>query len=951
MLDKLNIEQLPPLGRDTISQALADWQASLQQQNLAVPQHPEFLDSVARVFYGSEFIRLYSLKKPMVLVDLVESGDLFSGDRRGQYFSALAIDAEIDENDLMTRLRVFRYREMIRIAWRDLAGWSDLDETLKDLTALAEVCIQKTLDVLYQKACVRRGTPTLDNGRAINLVVLGMGKLGAWELNYSSDIDLIFAFEEDGVLNDRKETTYGEFFTRLARSLVKMLDEVTAEGFVFRTDTRLRPFGDSGPLVMSFAGMENYYVTQAREWERYAMIKARQVAGDTVSGETLFEMIRPFVYRRYLDYGAFEELRALKTQINRELRRKDRMDNVKLGPGGIREIEFIGQAFQLIRGGQEPKLQQREIQKVLPLLSELEMMTPSETDTLLSAYRFLRRVENHIQEYQDRQTHDLPKSAEQQTILAFSLGFEDWDAFKQQLDAVRHDVQAIFDQVFSFSQNNEAAEEADTVWSLIDEDGQAVEKLSQAGFSDAVEVLKRLRNFRSSATINRLSAKAKTVLDKLMPEVIALAAKAENNSIALQRVLQLFEQIAGRNVYFALLQENPEALRQLIKLVAASSWITGYLGQYPSLLDELLDPRALYEPLNKPALQKMLALQLQHIPLDDEEQFMICLRHFKHQNSLRVAAADISGVIPLMVVSDYLTWIAEVVLDAVVDKAWHLLQQKHGLPTGVKVGEGFAVIGMGKLGGFELGYGSDLDLVFIYNCSDDMAQTCGKKPVTATQFYMRLGQKIRHILDARMLSGVLYETDLRLRPSGDSGLLVTKVERYRHYFENDAWTWEFQALVRGRFICGDAVLQQQFERIRADILSQPRDIAQLKVDVRDMREKMRANLAPKEKDVFHLKHSKGGIADIEFIVQFGVLAFAAENPALLKWTDNVRLLAALAEQGFLSVEEAQVLKTAYCCFRGEGHRRVLQGQKPIVPVARFGEQVTQVAALWDKIFS
>ncbi len=951
MLDKLKIEQLPPLGREKIAQAFVDWQASLQEQNLALPQQPEFLDSAARVFYGSEFIRLYSLKKPAVLVDLVESGDLFSGDRRDQYFSALAIDAEIDENDLMKQLRAFRYREMIRIAWRDLAGWSDLDETLKDLTALAETCIQKTLDVLYRQACARRGTPTLDDGRAINLVVLGMGKLGAWELNYSSDIDLIFAFEEEGVLNDRKETTYGEFFTRLARSLVKMLDEVTADGFVFRTDTRLRPFGDSGPLVMSFAGMENYYVTQAREWERYAMIKARQVAGDAVSGEKLFDMIRPFVYRRYLDYGAFEELRALKTQINRELRRKDRMDNVKLGPGGIREIEFIGQAFQLIRGGQEPKLQQREIQKVLPLLSELEMMAPSETDTLLSAYRFLRRVENHIQEYQDRQTHDLPKSIEQQTILAFSLGFEDWEDFKQQLDAVRNEVQAIFDQVFSFTQNNETAKDADSIWSLTDEDERAVEKLSQAGFSDAVGVLKKLQNFKRSVAVNRLSAKARRVLDKLMPGVIELAAKAENNSITLQRVLHLFEQIAGRNVYFALLQENPEALRQLIKLVAASSWITEFLGQYPSLLDELLDPRALYEPLNKPALQKMLALQLQHVPDDDEEQFMNCLRHFKHQNSLRVAAADISGVIPLMVVSDYLTWIAEVVLEAVVDKAWQILQQKHGLPAGVNVGEGFAVIGMGKLGGFELGYGSDLDLVFIYDCRDGMAPTCGKKSVTATQFYMRLGQKIRHILDTRMLSGVLYETDLRLRPSGDSGLLVTKIERYRHYLENDAWTWEHQALVRGRFICGDTVLQQQFERIRADILSQPRDIAQLKADVREMREKMRANLAPKEGDLFHLKHSKGGIADIEFIVQFGVLAFAAENPALLKWTDNVRLLAALAEQGFLSAEEAQVLKTAYCRFRDEGHRLVLQGQKPIVSVARFGEQATQVAALWDKIFS
>ncbi len=948
MSEKLLIQQLPESGRKPVTLAFEDWAAALSQRQLAFPQQADFLASAVRVWYCSEFVRQYCLKKPECLLDLIDSGDLFSSSRRSQYAEDLKVQAIDDEVQLMKRLRDFRNREMVRIAWRDLAGWSDLDETLQDLTALAETCIQQTLDNLYQKACSRRGTPRLPDGRPLNLVVLGMGKLGAWELNYSSDIDLIFAFEEDGVLDDRKQTSYGEFFTRIARSLVRILDEMTVDGFVFRTDTRLRPFGESGPLVMSFAGMENYYLTQAREWERYAMIKARQVAGDEISGRKLFEIISPFVYRRYLDYGAFEEIRSLKIQINRELQRKDRLENVKLGPGGIREIEFIGQAFQLIRGGQEPELRQREIQKILPALAKLGLLPESEADALLTAYRYLRRVENHIQEYQDRQTHDLPAQAEQQRILAFSMEFDDWPSFKQQLDEIRQTVQQLFDQVFTFSRNGEDDHRI-SLWPLSKQEDQGLALLSKSGFSQPELAQKRLLDFERSPVIQRLSSKGAATLDKLMPQLIQMAADTGQAEITLQRLLTLFEKIAGRNVYFALLQENPEALRQLVRLVSASSWIAEYLAQYPVLLDELLDPRALYEPLNKQGLAQELSQLINKLPADDEEQLMIALRQFKHQNVLRVAAADISGVIPVTVVSDYLTWIAEVVLEKALDSAWRLLQQKHGLPAGVKQGESFAVIGMGKLGGYELGYGSDLDMVFLYDCQDGMAMTAGPKAISNTQFYMRLGQKIRHILDTRLLSGVLYETDLRLRPSGESGLLVTKIDQYRQYLLENAWTWEHQALVRGRFICGDSCLKQRFSDIRNEVLSLPRDLDELKRQVLEMRQKMRDNLAPKETAVFHLKQSKGGIADIEFIVQFKVLAFASQNPSLLQWTDNVRLLEALAGQGLLNAEAAQILKTAYCLFRDEGHHLVLQGKPLTVPAERFHRQAAQVAALWDKL--
>ncbi|NOR68446.1 MAG: bifunctional [glutamate--ammonia ligase]-adenylyl-L-tyrosine phosphorylase/[glutamate--ammonia-ligase] adenylyltransferase, partial [Methylomarinum sp.] len=444
--------------------ALSDFVGQLDLASVDKSRQQLFWASLTRVWVSSRFVADFCKRYPDRLLELLTSGRLFCSEARAEYRRILSKTELNNDAELTVLLRQFRNIEMVRIAWRDLAGWSDLDETLNDLTELAEVCIQFTLDYFYQQACARRGVPKTKEGTAINIVVLGMGKLGAWELNYSSDIDLIFAYAEDGVLQDRKETSYGEFFSRICRNLVKALDQITADGFVFRTDIRLRPFGDSGPIIMTFDGMENYYLTQAREWERYAMIKARQVAGDFDSGKQLAAMIKPFVYRRYLDYGAFEELRSLKIQITQELMRKDRMDNIKLGPGGIREIEFIGQAFQLIRGGQTPELQERSILKILKLLGELGLLTSEDAEQLQTSYIFLRRAENHIQQYQDKQTHDLPTDPKVQQILAFSMDFADWDDFKSHLDKVRAEVLSVFDQVFSLSEQKDIKKSADIVW-------------------------------------------------------------------------------------------------------------------------------------------------------------------------------------------------------------------------------------------------------------------------------------------------------------------------------------------------------------------------------------------------------------------------------------------------------------------------------------------------------
>lgn len=944
------LNNLPETLQTTVSLALNSWQEQLAERKLDFNPKPGIAASMVKVWAVSLFVSESCIRKPELLIELSGSGDLMSKYGSESYAGKLAVKPISEEAGLMAELRCFRRREMVRIAWRDLAGWAELDETLLDLSHLADACIQYALEFLYRQACEKYGTPLLPNGKPQQIIVLGMGKLGAHELNYSSDIDLIFAYAEDGVLQDRKETSYSEFFSRLCRNLVKVLDETTADGFVFRTDIRLRPFGDSGAIIMTFDGMENYYLTQAREWERYAMIKARQVAGDFETGKQLMSMLKAFVYRRYLDYGAFEELRSLKAQITQELKRKDRMDNVKLGPGGIREIEFIGQAFQLIRGGNEKALQTRGILDVLQLLGEMDLVTQQDADQLRDSYRFLRRVENHIQQYQDKQTHDLPASPAARQALAFSLDYSGWECFKEALDKARKNVQCVFDQVFSLSRTDVKDQRSTIIWACSADDAVVIESLAGYGFAEAESALAAIKEFKHSAAIRRLSAKGAGVLDRLMPQVIEAIPQVANSDETFKRILVLFEAVAGRNVYLALLYENPDALSHLIRLSSASPWISEYLSQYPVLFDELLDQRTLFEPLKKNDLISQLNLLLAQIEIQDLERLMILLRQFKHQQVLKVAAADIMGVIPIMVVSDYLTTIAESIVEQVVERAWLMLTEKHGCPPGASFEEmGFAVLGFGKLGGIELGYGSDLDLVFLYDAKDSNAMTDGLKPVSTTQFYIRLGQKVRHILDTKMLSGVLYEVDMRLRPSGDSGLLVSHIEAYENYQRNQAWTWEHQALVRGRFIAGDPTLKAKYETLRHAILSLPRDAGALKKEVRDMREKMRAALATSAADKFDLKQSKGGIADIEFIVQFGILSTAAKHQRLTTYTDNVRQLDGLAATGFISKENAETLKAAYCAYRDYGHKLVLQGDRAVIDQVEVAAMSKQIGQLWHEM--
>lgn len=927
---------------------LQQWQEKTASIDVEVANVDELLASLPKVWAGSQFVAESCLRQPDLLIGLLVSEDLAHVYTQTAYDERLALLKPGDEATLMAQLRHLRRREMVRIAWRDLAGWAALSETLADLSHLAESCIQFALAWLYQAACAKYGTPLLADGGPQQLVVLGMGKLGGYELNYSSDIDLIFAYPEDGVLPDKKATTYGEFFTKLCQSLVRVLDEITVDGFVFRTDTRLRPYGDSGALIMSFDGMERYYLTHAREWERYAMIKARQVAGDRAMGAHLLAMLNAFVYRRYLDYGAFEELRGLKMQIMQELKRKDRLDNVKLGAGGIREVEFIAQAFQLIRGGTEKSLQQRGLLAVLRRLGELKLLTPADTQLLIEGYCFLRRVENHIQQYQDKQTHDLPIDIVAQHSLAYSLDYPDWTACKAALDKVRGEVHAVFAEVFSLAKQEQADPHAQRLWTGAAEEAELHASLAHYGFNDPKAAEAALRQFKHSPPIKRLSAKGASVLDRLMPQLFAALPNQADPDVTLKRVLDVFEKVAGRTVYLSLLAEYPDALAQLLRLTSASAWFCEYLGRYPILFDELLDPRTLFAPLKRQDLDKQLQRLLAPIESQDLEQLMIALRQFKQQQVLKVAAADIMGAIPLMVVSDYLTFIAESVVTHVLQRAWLMIADKHGTPPDCNAQDtGFAILGFGKFGGIELGYGSDLDLVFICDYADGQAMTDGDKPISCSQFYARLGQKIRHILDTRLLSGILYEVDMRLRPNGDSGLLVTPINGYEDYLRDQAWTWEHQALVRSRFITGDARLQSLFGNIRQRVLRLTRAYHPLKTSVRDMREKMRTALLKEKPGQFDLKHSQGGIADIEFIVQFLVLAYASRQANLTAYTDNMRLLDSLVK--FLPEATITTLKTAYCAYRDMGHKLALQNSRTVVDEAEVREFKVEVMRIWAEV--
>jgi len=853
-----------------------------------------------------------------------------------------------DEAAFMRELRAFRNREMARIAIRDIAGRAELDETLGALSDLADAACAAALDFAGRALQTRYGVPRGEEGAQASPIVLGMGKLGGRELNFSSDIDLIFAYTENGDSDGPRPHSNAEHFARLAQETGRLLAARTEDGFVFRVDTLLRPFGSVGAPAVSMDAMESYYQEHGREWERYALVKARPVAGDIEAGQALLHNLRPFVYRRYLDFGALGALRELKGMIDQDAHKRGAEDNLKLGPGGIRELEFIVQLFQLTRGGQDARLRDHRLRPVLRYLGQAGHLPAETVAALDQAYVFLRRCENAVQMFADEQTHRLPQAPEARAAMCAALDIsQGWPALMLRLDAVRVRVRAEFERLFAPSPNSAAPASPDLVVDLWRAEADELEAaLRLLGFGKRPqEVAAALRELRQSRMVRTLRDAALQRLQAVLAALVQEAAVQPDAETALIRTLRVLAAIIGRSTYLALLAESAAARRQLLKLCGASPWIVELLAQTPALLDALLDARLANEAPDRAALREELARQAAGVPAAELEAVMDLLRRYRQEMTLRIAAADLSGALPLVQVSDRLTWLAEAIVAQSLDYARAQLAPQFGLPP--DGGDGLALIAYGKFGSIELGYGSDLDLVFVYQAADPDAGTVGgARGIATSEYFVRLVQRVVQLLSARTVAGRAYEIDLQLRPSGNSGLVVTALPGFARYQRESAWTWEHQALLRARSVAGGARLCADIEAIRREVLMRPRDEVKLRAEVVEMRAKMRASLEQHQAGRWDVKQGGGGLIDVEFITQYLCLRHAAQHASLVEYSDNWRQLEALAAAGLIGAPQKDALLAADRAYRGWLHRRALQSQDALADDADLGDHRAAVAALW-----
>ena len=863
-----------------------------------------------------------------------------------------ALYAQDTEDNAKKRLRQLRHCWMAKLAAADILQQIPLKESLAHYSAFADAAISTSLEWLFERFISRHGKPLNTEGELLPLLVIGMGKLGGKELNFSSDIDLIFAFPEQGkTQGPGRNLEHDVFYKRLAQLFIALLDETTADGQVFRVDMRLRPFGQSGPLVTSINALEHYYQEQGRDWERYAMVKARMIGAKEQYQQAFQQLIRPFVYRRYIDFGAIEALRKMKLLITQETRRQGVKNNIKLGAGGIREVEFIVQAHQLIRGGQEKSLQTRSVYKAMAELTELDLIEQKQAQQLLEDYEYLRVIEHRLQQIDDQQTQQLPSDELGRSRLCTMLDEPDWETLQEKVDQCMARIHAEFQQVVGAeSEDDEEEQSLQVLWQDMLDDDAAIEIIESEGVSEPQALWTQIKNFRQESRRRSSGPRGRSALARLMPMMLRHAIQHQHPERLLERLLSIIKAVMSRTAYIELLAENPGAREQLCKLCMASPWISEQLALHPILLDELIDPQQLYSLPEPKDYAAVLREYLVRIPEQDLETQMDALRQAKQALQLKIAAADISGVLELMNVSDHLSALAEAIIAEVVGLAWHHLTQKHGKPAGTSIDNtGFAVLGYGKLGGQELGYGSDLDLVFVTD-ADYQGQTDGQRPIEVQQFYLRLAQRILHLFTTRTVAGILYDVDLRLRPSGQAGLLVTQVTSFARYLREDAWTWELQALVRARPVFGVRALRDTVINIRQSVLSQPRNEQELRQSIVKMREKMREHLTQSNSNLFDLKQDAGGIADIEFITQYLVLRYAHEYPRLCEYSDNVRLLTEAQQLHLLSDVDAQNLINAFQIFRCESHALALQGEQ-LLEEHNLDTERQAVASCWSHLLS
>ena len=900
-------------------------------------------------FYGEQVARQHEwLCSALADGSLLENRDWGAED----WDRALAdlLTPEASEHESLAALRTFRHREMLRILWRDHAQLASIEEAFEALSQLADCCIRAALSVATATLEEKYGTPYgADSGQPQSLVVLGMGKLGGNELNFSSDIDLIFAYPEAGqTRGGRQELDNQAYFIRLGQMVIRLLDAVTEDGFAFRVDMRLRPYGDSGALVGSYNALEVYYQEQGREWERYAMIKARPITGTPEAQDSLMNMLGSFVYRRYTDFSVIAALREMKSMMRAEVTRLGMDNDLKRGAGGIREIEFIVQSLQLIHGGRIPEIRTRSLLSTLSALEQAEVLSTDQAGRLATHYLLERRVEHALQAMQDKQTQSLPGEPVPQAQLARLSGFVDWETLQAHLAEAQREVAALFNDLIAeplATSEDDGSPDTDVAPGLSFSSLSEM-SLMELGYQHAEESWAAVADFLDSTWVAALQPEGRRRLEAFLPLLCEMAAATPDPDAALTRSLPFVRAVCRRSAYLVLLQENPRALQHLLTLVASSIWLSERLAARPELVDELLHESTLYSAPSRDELHALVRQQLLRIPEEDLEAQMSALSRIKDGVILRVAASELTGTLPIMKVSDNLTFLAEVMIEQALAVARAELLQRYGEPQSDSAG--FAVIAYGKLGGLELSYGSDLDLVFVFDGAN--GETAGPKVIDNTRFYTRLAQRVLHVLSAQTYAGRLYEVDLRLRPDGDSGLVATTLPALRRYQLESAWVWEHQALVRTRVVAGDAALKTSLEALRREVLAIPRVQSELATAVCEMRHKMRAeHTTSQRRDHFDLKRDPGGIVDIEFVVQYLVLAHAGEHAELTNWSDVIRLLEALEQAGLITTDQAESLSQAYLDYRSATHALGLQGRAAETDAAEFATRRQQVQQITEAL--
>jgi [glutamine synthetase] adenylyltransferase / [glutamine synthetase]-adenylyl-L-tyrosine phosphorylase len=859
------------------------------------------------------------------------------------------------EAQFMAALRRWRRAEFARIAWRDLAGWASLSETLADLSRAADLALCLAHEFALHGITARFGQPRSEAQVAQQLIIVAMGKLGGGELNFSSDIDLVLLYPQGGETDGANSISNQEFFTRLGQALIRLLEQPTADGFVFRVDLRLRPNGDSGPVVSNAAALEDYLQLHGRDWERYAWVKARAVTNQSGYAELFRSAIQPFVYRRYLDFGVFDSLRDMKAMIEREVQRRELADHIKLGDGGIREIEFIVQSFQLIRGGQDRRLQTTSLRQALVLLVGAKLLPVEAVAELDAAYIFLRRLENRLQMRADLQVHQLPGATLERELLALAMKLDGWTELGAEIDRHREHVAMIFRAiVFGASFGAPADGVPQDLPQLEDADRPTLAgRLERAGFADSTAAAQLLLDFRQLPFVQRLDAVGSRRLSALMPVLVAAAAATREPLPALRRLLRVLEAIGARSAYLALLMHNARARLRLVELASHGDFLTEQIASHPLLLDELIDERIFDVAPDRPALAAELEQRMAGADEDDGERLVERLRQFQRAALFRLGVADLLARLPVMRVSDRLTDVAELIVERVLGLAWQQLTPQLGIPmcsdAGGRRPVRLCVIGYGKFGGMELGYGSDLDLVFLHDSTGARQETEGARTIDNQVFFVRFAQRLVHLLTMHSPAGRLYEVDMRLRPSGKGGMLITSIEAFGEYQRSEAWTWEHQALLHARSVAGPALLRERFEAIRIEVLARHVRRDSLRADVRHMRNRMRNELSRAKPGEFDLKQDPGGIADIEFLAQYWALTWAGQYPPVAMYSDTIRQLESVASADLVPQSRIDTLSSAYLGYRSRLHRRALDGAAAIVPASEFVAERAAVVAIWDEV--